>query len=649
MSNQSARQTAEVQFQVLGSVRVVAPDGTALDLKGPRHREVLARLIAADDRTVPLDRLVDDLWERRPGNAVGAVRTFVAALRRALEPDRPPRTPSALLVSEGTGYALRAGREAVDARRFEDVLAARTASPRRAVDDIDDALGWWRGPAYADFPDAHWARSQRRRLDELRRQAVEVRAAAQLDLGSAAAAIADLDALVTENPWRERAWGLLAVALYRDDRQGEALAALRKAKDLLAGRLGVDAGGQLRQLEVDILNRATHLLTAPMHNGTAHVATALYERTVAPGSRTHLRSTVELLRTLAVTSGPNLVAAREQRLTAILAAERTGDPDLTARVIGSFDVPAIWSRSDDPDQARQVVAAAERTLARLGKSDPARARLLATIAVDSRADPGTRGPEAAEESERLARELGDPAVLAFALNGRFMQSFRRAGAAAERDAIGAEIVELSERHGLTTYEILGQLIRMQARSAAGDFAGADGHADTAERLAERHEAPLVAVFTEWYRAMKAAASGADPGVVTRAYQSAADRLPGAGMPGFADGLLPLAQLSLQLAHGQPVDPGTGSGPYEPWCRPLVLIAAGQTDRARTALASLPAPPPDHFLEVRWALAGYAAASVGDRQLAAAAYEALRPAAGELLGAGSGVLTLGPTAAWLERL
>ncbi|WP_246281522.1 BTAD domain-containing putative transcriptional regulator [Fodinicola acaciae] len=643
-----------LSFQVLGPVRVVAPDGVAVDLRGPRHREVLARLLAADDRVVPLDRLIDDLWDEPPANATGAVRTFVAALRRALEPDRPPRTPSRLLTSEGTGYALRAGRDAVDSRRFEDALSsARTASPRYAVDAVNLALGWWRGSAYADFPDAYWARAQRRRLDELRLQAAEVRAAAQLDLGAAGPAIADLETLVAESPWREDAWRLLAVALYRDSRQGDALAALKRAKDLLAGQLGVDAGGRLRQLEVDLLNHAAHLQTAQLHGGDTHAATALYERTVTPGSRTHLRSTVDLLRTLAVTSGPNLVAARQERLAAILAAERTGDADLTARIIGGFDVPAIWSRSDDPDQARQVVAAAERTLTALGPSaaDSTRARLLATIAVESRANAATRGLEAAEEAEQLARRLGDPAVLAFALNGRFMQSFRQAGQALARDAIGAEIVELSARHGLTTYEILGHLIRLQARSAAGDLDGADGHATAAERLARHHEAPLVTVFTDWFRCMKAAATGEDPVAVARAYRTAAERLPETGMPGFADGLPALARLSICLLHSRPAptDPGIGWGAYAPWCRPLALVASGHHDQARTALASLPAPPPDHFLEVRWCLAGHAAVAVGNRRLAAEAYEALRPAAGELLGAGSGVLTLGRATDWLKRL
>ncbi|NEC52373.1 SARP family transcriptional regulator, partial [Actinospica acidiphila] len=79
-----------MRIEVLGSIRATQDDGTPAPLGGPRHREVLGRLVAAEGRMVTTETLVDDLWaERPPARAVGALRTFVAALRRALEPDRP--------------------------------------------------------------------------------------------------------------------------------------------------------------------------------------------------------------------------------------------------------------------------------------------------------------------------------------------------------------------------------------------------------------------------------------------------------------------------------------------------------------------------------------------------------------------------------
>ncbi|WP_435822598.1 AfsR/SARP family transcriptional regulator [Microbispora bryophytorum] len=656
-----------IAFGVLGPVTAWDGAGGAIALKGPRHRAVLARLIVARGRVVPVTRLVDDLWDEPPAGAVGAVRTFVAALRRALEPDRPPRTPARLLVTEGPGYALRAGADAVDAWRFEHAVAA-DLSPEDGLGRLEQALGWWRGPAYAEFADQDWARAERSRLSELRLHAVERHAEMRLALGRAAEAVPDLDAHAAGHPWREEAWRLLALALYRSGRQGDALAVLRRARALLVDELGVDPGLGLRRLETDILRQADHLesfhLGSSMRGAAERVwaeATAAYDRTVASGARARLESTAGLLRDLAVTGGGGLRAAREHRMAAVEAAEELGDAELTARVIGAFDVPAIWTRSDDPGQAARIAAAAGRTLAALATlptdheaadHEAARARLLATIALESRGDRSGDGRRAARQAEEIARRLNDPALLAFALSGLFMQTFERTGLAARRDQIGAELVDLSARHGLVTFEVLGHLIRMQARSALADFTSADAHAAAAERLAVRHERPLVEVFTAWYRALRLDATGrATAEEAEAAYRDAAARLDGAGMPGMEHGLLPLALLCLRLRHGQhppDVEPADW-GPYAPWARPAVLLARGRRAEAAAALRALPEPPRDLLTEALWCLAARAALTLGDRTTMERAHAALLPAAGELAGAGSGALTLGPVAAHLDDL
>jgi DNA-binding SARP family transcriptional activator len=559
-----------VGFGVLGPVTAWNGAGHPIALKGPRHRAVLARLIVARRRVVPVDLLVDDLWDEPPPGAVSAVRTFVAALRRALEPGRPPRRPATLLVTEGPGYALRAATDDVDAWRAEEAVKTAAALPAPdAVPRLEEALGWWRGPAYADFADQRWARADRSRLAELRLHVVERLAEARLELGRAAQAVPDLDAHVAEHPWREEGWRLLALALYRTGRQGDALAVLRRARTLLVEQLGVDPGPALRRLETDILCQADHLAPAPGAGETAGQvwarATAVYDRTVAAGARARLEATVGLLRNLAVTGGSGLEAAREHRAAAVAAAEELGDAGLTARVIGAYDVPAIWTRVDDPAQAVRVVAAAERTLAALPPAghEAVRGRLLATIAVESRGGRSARGPQAARQAEGIARGLGDPVSLAFALNGVFMQSFRRTGLAGRRDEIGAELVGLSARHGLVTYEVLGHLIRMQARGALADPVAADVHATAVDRLAEQHELPLARVFTAWYRAARLADAGRVPeSEVAAAYREAAARLAGAGMPGMRHGLLPLALLCLRLRRALPA-PASASRFDEP--------------------------------------------------------------------------------------
>ncbi|TVT61585.1 AfsR/SARP family transcriptional regulator [Amycolatopsis rhizosphaerae] len=639
-----------VHFGVLGPVVAWDASGTPIDVKGPKHRALLARLVVARGRVVPVARLVEDLWESPPPGAVSAVRTFVAALRRALEPQRPPRAPARLLVTEGPGYALRAEPGAVDAWRFEDVVAAGAAPPQRTLARLDEALSWWRGPAFADLEDEPWARVERSRLEQLRLNAIELRAEARLALGHAADVVPDLDAHVAEHPWREEAWRLLATALYRTGRQGDALTVLRRARGLLRERLGVDPGPRLSRLETGIL-RQTDPGSSEVERIWAATAAA-YDRTVASGAESRLESTVGLLRSLAVAGGGGLEAAREQRFATIAAAERLGDPELTARVIGGYDVPAIWTRSDDPEQAARIVAAAERALAALrpGTHDATRARLLATIALESRGTWAARGPEAAGEAERIARRLGDPALLAFALNGVFMQTFHRAGLAPERDGIGVELVALSARHGLVTFEILGHLIRVQARAGLADFAVADEHAAAADRLAERHERPLTGVFTAWYRALRSAATG-PPQAAEAAFREAAAQLSGAGMPGVQRGLLPLALLCLRVWHGLPADFGddTDWGPYAAWARPHVLLARDRPADAAAALRRVPEPPRDLLFEALWCLTGRAAIRLGDRETMRRARTELAPAAKELAGAGSGLLTAGPVEDHLDAL
>ncbi|MBH5338316.1 AfsR/SARP family transcriptional regulator [Streptomyces pactum] len=637
-----------MRIDVLGAVRALHDDGTPLDLGGPRHREVLARLVAAGGRMVPTDTLVDDLWADPPVRAVGALRTFVAALRRAVEPGRPPRTPPRVLVTEGPGYALRVPRDTVDVHRFEDALDRARRTPG-APADLDAALASWRGPAYADVTGSPWAERERTRLEELRLEGVELRARLLLDSGSGAELVAELGAHVAEHPWREPAWGLLARALHRAGRQADALATLRRARTMLVDQLGLDPGADLQRLETDILRGAATL--QPPRTGWA--------AGVSLGPRT----TVELARTLALAGGDALLHSRRDRLAAVRAAERTGDTLLTARVIGAYDVPALWSRADDPGQSRAVVAAAERTLTALGTDGPAglRARLLATVAVESRsadlsASEHRRAGQAAREAEALARELGDPALLVFALNGVFLQSFTRPGLAAARDVIGTEILDVAARHELPDFAVLGRLIRLQSASALGDLDAAAAHAEAAEQLAVRTEASLVPVLTGWFRARVTAARSTGPGGPTAAtaaahYRAAEESLAGtAGMPGLHRGLFALALLGLRLLHGRPAptDPALDWGPYLPWARPLVLLALGRDEEARAALTTAPEPPPDHLQEALWCLTAHAAARLGERPVAARAATVLRPARREVAGGASGMLTLGPVARYLAE-
>jgi len=148
-----------IRVRVLGPLEAEV-NGHAVDLGGPRQRAVLALLVAARGDVVPVDRLIDDLWRGEPPpRATGALQAYVSNLRRALEPDRPPRAPATVLVSVPPGYAVRLPADAVDAWRFEALVrgSGGASDPAGVRARLEQALGLWRGPAYAEVAAEPWA------------------------------------------------------------------------------------------------------------------------------------------------------------------------------------------------------------------------------------------------------------------------------------------------------------------------------------------------------------------------------------------------------------------------------------------------------------------------------------------------------------
>jgi DNA-binding SARP family transcriptional activator/tetratricopeptide (TPR) repeat protein len=254
-----------IAVRVLGLLEVTVR-GAAVDLGGPRQRSVLARLIAEHGQAVSADRLIEDLYAgEAPARPIAALQSYVSHLRRALEPGRPARAPARVLVTSPPGYAVRLNRDEVDAWSFEEELHRAQAEnePSAVHARLSSALTTWRGPAFQEFAGLPWADLEASRLGELRLTAIEMRADAALRLGRAAQTVADLSRLTTEQPLREEAWRLFALALYQSGRQGDALGALRRARAQLAEGLGVDPGPALRELEQSILAHAPHL-SAPV-------------------------------------------------------------------------------------------------------------------------------------------------------------------------------------------------------------------------------------------------------------------------------------------------------------------------------------------------------------------------------------------------
>ncbi|MBA8925529.1 DNA-binding SARP family transcriptional activator [Kutzneria viridogrisea] len=244
-------------FEVLGALRA-GRDGQDVPLGAPKQRVVLAILLLGRNTLVARDQIIEAVWgESAPSSAVNVVHTYVAGLRRALEPSRANRAPGSLLRSSGDGYLLRLPQDAVDLDVFEARVAA--AGKLRAAGDLlgahevlDEALGLWRGEPLSGLPGL-FAEVERGRLVERRLVVLEDRAELRLALGRGAEAVGELTRLVAENPLRERLHGMAMRALCQAGRQAEALSVYRSARQVLIEELGVEPGPELQRLHQAVL------------------------------------------------------------------------------------------------------------------------------------------------------------------------------------------------------------------------------------------------------------------------------------------------------------------------------------------------------------------------------------------------------------
>jgi DNA-binding SARP family transcriptional activator/tetratricopeptide (TPR) repeat protein len=246
-----------LRFEVLGLLRVIRT-GREVDLGAAKQRAVLAVLLLNRNTPVSRGHIITAVWgDAVPPSAVNLVQTYVAGLRRALEPKRARRAPAELLTSVGDGYLLRVERGALDLDVFES--GATEAGRLRSSGDLagaarllEDGLALWRAEPLGGIAGL-FAEVERGRLVERRFAVLEERAELRLALGQGADLVGQLTTLVGDQPLRERAHGLLMRALCQADRQAEALAVYREARRVLIDELGVEPGPELRRVQKAVL------------------------------------------------------------------------------------------------------------------------------------------------------------------------------------------------------------------------------------------------------------------------------------------------------------------------------------------------------------------------------------------------------------
>jgi predicted ATPase/DNA-binding SARP family transcriptional activator len=271
-----------VRFGVLGPLAVWTEDGLPVHVPEAKVRALLAHLLLAEGRPVPADRLIEGLWgDRLPRNPAAALQTRISQLRRALEAGEPGGRN--LVVRQPPGYLLAVSPDAVDAGTFRALAAhaRETDGPRDRTALLADALGLWRGPAYADVADEDFARTAIVRLEDERVTALEAHAQARLDLGEHDTLAGELSALLAHHPLCERLHAAHLRALYLAGRQSEALTAYERLRARLADELGVDPGPEVRAQYEAILRQhdSAPITVAPI---TVDPPTARPPAAVAP-------------------------------------------------------------------------------------------------------------------------------------------------------------------------------------------------------------------------------------------------------------------------------------------------------------------------------------------------------------------------------
>jgi DNA-binding SARP family transcriptional activator len=408
-----------VEFRILGELEVLDDAGQAVEIVGYRRRALVALLATHANEALSADRLVDALWEDgTPANAANALQAVVSRVRRAVGDTR--------IVTRTPGYALRAEPDEIDAQRFERLAAeARRACAdgdlHGAVATFRAALALWRGTPLAEFAYARFAQLETARLEERRLTVVEERIEAELALGAHGDLVAELEALATAHPLRERLQAQRLLALYRAGRQAEALARYRELRALLRDDHGIEPGAALRELERAILQHDPAL--------DAPVAPAPPPRTTTeqPASRIADRRLVSVvyveLGEIAGRTGPLDL----ERLRAVQRAVLDELSELVTRhggsaeelpgdaVLGAFGIEQ--AHEDDAARAVRAASGVAEALARAGAAFTAElAPLTATVGIATSelmsGEQGVRGARVVRDAARLARDaqVGSPLV-----------------------------------------------------------------------------------------------------------------------------------------------------------------------------------------------------------------------------------------------
>jgi DNA-binding SARP family transcriptional activator/tetratricopeptide (TPR) repeat protein len=257
-----------VVLRLLGPVEVLT-SGAWLAPEKPQQRLVMALLALRAGQVVPVDELIDGVWDDDPPRSARAsLQALITRLRQMLA-----GVPGCQLDRCGDGYRLLLEARRVDVHEFRWLArSGRDCADRRAaIASFDRALTLWRGPALADVPETAAVEAIRSMLAEEQLAAVQDRIGGLLACGMEQEAAAELPGVLARHPMAERLAGMLMVALYRRGQRAGALRVFRDIRARLAGELGVEPGPELQEVHRRILAGDAALAVSATRRGAARM------------------------------------------------------------------------------------------------------------------------------------------------------------------------------------------------------------------------------------------------------------------------------------------------------------------------------------------------------------------------------------------
>jgi DNA-binding SARP family transcriptional activator len=246
--------STNVAFGLLGPL-TVRRDNQVIPISFGNQRVVLAVLLARANYIVPIEELADMIWSGQPPRTARVtVQNYVKRLRQTLGREESPAPIRTL----PDGYVVDASPGDLDLIQFHQTCAAGLEFVRRqdwdqAVRRLSLALSLWRGQPFADISCEALVLREAPALETLRSQALTARIEADLHVGRHHQVVAELQELITADPFNERLFALLMLALYRCGEQAAALQVYRHGRQCLVEGAGIEPGPELRLLHQRIL------------------------------------------------------------------------------------------------------------------------------------------------------------------------------------------------------------------------------------------------------------------------------------------------------------------------------------------------------------------------------------------------------------